>query len=59
MRGAFTRTASSRTSARAAVVTPYASISRASNPTDRVQAGQAGTSTLRLKLFCSILGLMM
>ncbi len=46
-RGAWAATATSFTSAKATVVTPLASISLASSPTDRVQMGQAGTSTAR------------
>jgi len=44
-RGARAATATSLTSAKATVVTPLSSISLASSPTDRVQMGQAATSS--------------
>ena len=46
-RGARAAIATSFTSAKATVVTFLASISLASSPTDRVQMGQAGTSSTR------------
>jgi hypothetical protein len=46
-RGARAATATSLTSAKPTVVTPLASISLASSPTDRVQMGQAGTRMAR------------
>ena len=46
-RGARAATATSFTRAKATVVTPLASISLASSPTDRVQMGQAGTRRAR------------
>jgi hypothetical protein len=46
-RGAWAASATSFTRAKATVVTPLASISLASSPTDRVQIGQAGTRRTR------------
>jgi hypothetical protein len=46
-RGARAATATSFTRAKPTVVTPRASISLASSPTDRVQMGQAGTNRAR------------
>src|SRR5882762_998885 len=46
-RGARAATATSFTRAKDTVVTPLASISLASSPTDRVQIGQAGTRRAR------------